>query len=446
MLKPTVHQRSRVNRLVFTAFCLAIPAFVSAETPVSPINLDTARQDFLAAQEICAADGGKFWGVSLCGPIMFVEPQSRQIVANQKDDAGVLKEDGGVYVGLLPASENVSSTPTQWSGVLWSQIIWPLPDDSNRRNILLAHELFHRIQSRVSIPSQKEAANEQLDTLDGRYLMQLEWRALAAALSCGSQTSCRQAVTDALVFRAARYHLFPSAAAEEKALELNEGVAEYTGVSLGIKAPQAQVDAAIFDLSAHVADKSFVRSFAYATGPAYGLLLDKYLPGWKQQLGSSPSLSDLLQQGAHITLPRTVSIAAAERALRYDGTTLRGVERERETNRQRILAVNKARFIDGPVLVIPLHHSNIQFDPRSLQPLEKSGTVYPTMRISADWGVLEVQNGALLNPEWSAVTVVAPSSMGETLRGDGWTLELKPDWMVVSGKRSGDFTLAPPTQ
>jgi hypothetical protein len=446
MLKPITDQRRRAIHFILNMFFLAFGRFAFADTPAAPINLETARQQFKAAQEICTADGGKFWGVSLCGPIMFVEPESRRVVANQKDEGGVLREEDGVYVGLLPASENVSSTPTQWSGVLWSQIIWPLSDDPDRRNTLLAHELFHRIQSRVAVPVQKEAANEQLDTLDGRYLMQLEWRALAAALKCTTDLSCRQAVTDALVFRAARYHLFPSAAAEEKALELNEGVAEYTGVSLGIKTPQARVDAALFDLSVHVADKTFVRSFAYATGPAYGLLLDKYMPEWRQQLAASPSLGDLLQQAARITLPRTVSVAAAERALQYDGTALRRVEMERERNRQQVLAANRAKFVDGPVLVIPLHHSNIQFDPRSLQPLEKLGTVYPTMRIAADWGVLEVRNGALLNPEWNAVTLTAPANTGETLKGDGWTLDLKPNWKVIPGNRGGDLTLAGPTQ
>ena len=446
----SVHERAReLLALAGPAFVLswlALPAFATEERSDSPINLDAARQQFQAAQEICGADGGRFWGVSLCGPIMFVDPQSRRVVANQKDGEGVLQEDGGVFTGSLPTSQNIASTPTQWSGVLWSQIIWPLPDDLSRRDTLLAHDLFHRIQSRVPIPLQNESANEHLDTLDGRYLMQLEWRALTAALRCTTRPACHQAVSDALVFRAARYQLFPSAAAEEKALELNEGVAEYTGVSIGNRTHKAQVDATLFDLSAHVGDETFVRSFAYATGPAYGLLLDKYLPGWRQELRSAPSLNDLLQRAANIPYPRKVNDAAAERAERYEGAKLRSVELAREKKRQQILAVNRAKFVDGPVLVIPLHHTNIQFDPRSLQPLEKLGTVYPTLRISADWGVLEVRNGALLKPDWSAVSVVAPIHTGGTLEGDGWTLILKPNWTVISAARSGDFTLAGPPQ
>ena len=432
-----------MNRLA-TALCfLAIPVFAADES-IAPINLDAARQQFRAAQQICGRDAGRLWGVSLCGPILLVEPQSRQVVANQQDAEGVLKKNGDVFTGSLPVSVNISNTPTQWAGVLWTQLIWPLPEDSSRRNTMLAHELFHRIQDRVPIPAQNEAANDHLDTLDGRYLIQLEWRALAAALRCRTPAACQQAVSDALVFRAARYQLFPSSAAQETSLELMEGVAEFTGVSLGNRTHEEQVEAALYDLSAHVGDQTFVRSFAYATGAAYGLLLDKYMPGWRQHLRSGPSLSDLLQRAARISLPSNINDTAAERAQAYDGATLRSAEVEREKKRQQTLAVNRARFVDGPILVIPLHHVNIQFNPQTLQPLEKLGTVYPTMRISADWGVLEVSNGALLKPDWSAVSVVAPTIMGATLKGDGWTLELKPNWKLVPAGRNGDFALAGP--
>jgi hypothetical protein len=432
-----------MNRFAFTLFFLALPAFAADESN-STINLAAARQQFRAAQEICGRDAGRFWGISLCGPMMFVDPQSRQVVANQQDREGVLNKNGGVFTGSLPPSVNISNSPTQWAGLLWTQLIWPLPDDLSRRDTLFAHELFHRIQSRVPIPAQQEVANSHLDTLEGRYLLQLEWRALAAALRCQTQAACQQAVSDALVFRAARYKLFPSAAAQETSLELNEGVAEYTGVSLGNRTHEDQVKAALYDLSAHVGDQTFVRSFAYATGPAYGLLLDKYMPGWKQQLRGAPSLNDLLQKSARIPLPSNVSDTAAERAQAYDGAALRSVEVEREKKRQQILAVNRAKFVDGPILVIPLHHANMEFNPQTLQPLESSGTVYPTMHVSADWGVLEVHNGALMKADWSQLSLVAPTTTGATLKGDGWTLELKPNWKLVPAGRSGDFTLAGP--
>jgi hypothetical protein len=53
----------------------------SAQTP-QPIPLETAQTYFSEAQSLCQADHGQLWGVSLCGPIMFVDPQSRSIVAS----------------------------------------------------------------------------------------------------------------------------------------------------------------------------------------------------------------------------------------------------------------------------------------------------------------------------------------------------------------------------
>jgi len=234
-------------------------------------------------------------------------------------------------------------------------------------------------------------------------------------------------------------------------LELNEGLAEYTGVVLGNRDPVDQLQAALWDLSAHVSDVSFVRSFAYATGPALGLLLDKYSAGWRQSLQTSPSLHDLLQRAAAVRLPRDAQVAATRAASRYDGVTLRSAEVAREQQRQAILAANRAKFLEGPVLVIPLNNVNIEFSPRNLQPLDNVGTVYPTLRIVDDWGVLEVSGGALLRPDWSAVTVVAPArlgaiSTGEKVAGDGWTLLLKPEWRVVPAKRSGDFTIQGPAR
>src|SRR5690242_1238236 len=82
LLEPTVkHIVCRLSRLaVLGLMIFAVEAAWSAE-----IDLETARQQFRAAQALCTAEGGKLWGISLCGPIMFVDPQTRRIVTNQAD-------------------------------------------------------------------------------------------------------------------------------------------------------------------------------------------------------------------------------------------------------------------------------------------------------------------------------------------------------------------------
>ena len=430
-----------LTRSSFAALSLLVLNAASA----AEIDLDAARQQFRAAQDICTADGGRLWGVSLCGPIMLVDPQTRRIVTNQADKQGALQEKEGVYVGSLPKELSIANTATDWSGVLWTQVVWPLPADRSRRDILLAHESYHRIQGQVAVPRMNEAVNAHLDMPEGRYLLQLEWRALAAALRCSTPTACELGLADALLFRAARYRQFPKADAQERTLELNEGLAEYTGIAAARKTRAEQVESALQNLGEHVADPSFTRSFAYATGPALGLLLDQYAPNWRQTLSGGPPLHEPLQRAVNVPAPGDFQAAVAAAAARYDGATLRSAELEREQRRQRVLAANRAKFVEGAVLVIPTYQMSIQFNPSNVQPLDELGTVYETLRVSDLWGVLEVSGGALLGPNWRAVTVVAPKPnaiQGGTLKGEGWKLTLKPDWKVVAAERKGDFTVA----
>ena len=215
----------RSMNLVFLAAALAGPAAAVVDT-------GGAADVFREAKTICVRDNGALWGRSLCGPILIVDPTDSAIVANQADAQGVLKPAGTVYTGTLPPSEILANTSVEWSGTMWSELLWPLPEDMNHRHVMLAHEMFHRIQPDLGIV-RSDGDNRHLDTLEGRYLLQLEWRALAAALTARGDTARNIAVADALLFRRERERLFPGSAAQEWALESNEGVAEYTGVRLG---------------------------------------------------------------------------------------------------------------------------------------------------------------------------------------------------------------------
>ena len=235
-----------------------------------------------------------------------------------------------------------------------------------------------------------------------------------------TDTSRRQAAENALVSRAERYRLFPQAVQEERALELNEGLAEYTGVRIGNPSAEEQVRATLNDLQTQSKVATFVRSFAYATGPAYGLLLDRYAPGWHLELGDEKGLGDLLLRALGMSLPPNLQQAATQAATQYDGPALKAAEIERDVKRQQAIAQYRAQLVDGPVLILTFRNMHVQFDPRNLQPLEDAGTVYPNMRITDKWGVLEASNGALMKRDWSAVVVRAPATTsGTSLKGDG---------------------------
>jgi hypothetical protein len=425
--------------LPWLALAALAPAATGAEAPQA--EHAAARRHFDEAARLCQVDGGRLWGKTLCGPILLVEPASRRVIANQADAEGKLQAADGVYVGTLPASEPIANTEVHWAGVHWSEMLWPLPEDGPRRRTMMAHEAFHRIQDSLGLPGQG-GDNAHLDTLDGRYTLQLEWRALDAALAATDDADRRARIADALAFRAARYQRFPDAEATETTLERNEGLAEYTGVMVGNRTPAEQVAMAREDVAWHVKnDSSFVRSFAYVTGPAYGLLLDRYRPGWRKAIVQDGSPAALLAATLKIDMHAQPDLA--RRAARYDGSALLAAEHARADARARQAAAYKAQLVTGPVLQLPLKHMKVQFNPSNLMPLGES-TVYPTMQVIDDWGSIEVDGGALMSPDWSLLTVAAPEGDATTgkLHGKGWTMELAPGWRLAPGARKGDWTLA----
>lgn len=401
----------------------------------------TALYVFNEAKVLCERDNGALWGRSLCGPIMIVDPVDRAVIANRPDAGGVLVARDGAFVGVLPPTAIMANTRIDWSGTQWTQLMSSMPTEPALLRVLLAHEMFHRIQPQLGL-SRSEAGNRHLDTLEGRYLLQLEWRALARALMADEPDARDGHIADALVFRHERRRVFPEAAADEAALEINEGIPEYTGVRVGLQRDEQRRAFAVYDLARFLDAPSFVRSFAYASGPAYGLLLDDADPEWRNRLGADADLGALLAtaHGIDATVPADV----ATRTRRYDADgALRAAEETRERERVTRLATWRATLVDGPVLVLPLVNPSFQFNPQTLAALDDVGTVYPTLRLGDDWGELVVDGGAaLLHADRQRVTVALPPD-GIGLSGDGWTLALKPGWTLAPGERDGDSTVVP---
>ena len=432
MMKPVMPMRFAV--LMFT--CAVAPAAPSA---TSPIDVAQAKAAFAEAEAMSDREGGRLWGKKLYGGLFFVDPETRAVVANEPDSEGVLHAANGVYLGTLPQEIIVSNAPTEWQGKRWTMLMWPtVPTDTIDRRIAFAHELFHRIQPGLGLMA-PDSPNLQLDTPEGRLWLQLEWRALAAAL-VGQGPAQIQAIRDALAFRSHRHELFPGSAQTEASLEIAEGVPEYTGVIAGEPDGDSARWRAIGKLSDPDQSITFVRSFAYTSGPPYGLLLDQRLSGWRTKLSSQSDLSALLAS----TLPSHAAVSAEARASRYGAAAIRVAEAQRAEKAAAAKARYRARLIEGPTLLLPGGHKfAFSFNPSTLVSLGDANTVYPTFHATAEWGTLDVTDGVLVPTDFSRAAVAAPKdTTGPHLQGPGWTLELAAGWSVVPGARAGDYTVA----
>src|SRR5512134_283269 len=150
------------------AVLLASLALVAAASADPPIPLERARNVLEEARLACAEDAGALWGLSLCGPLLLVDPQSRFTVASEADGGGVLRAEGSVFAGVLPPDVVVANTATRWGGTLWTMVMWPSigPRPAQQRRLLM-HESFHRIQADLGLPA-ANTNNPHLDSLEGR--------------------------------------------------------------------------------------------------------------------------------------------------------------------------------------------------------------------------------------------------------------------------------------
>jgi hypothetical protein len=357
------------------------------------------------------------------------------------DSARTWREETGVWIGMLTPEQSPANTAIVWAGRNWSMVMWPVSDSRYSRGRLLMHESFHRLQSELGLQA-TDRANAHLATADGRIWTRLEWRALTEALlRTGAER--RQALTDALTFRAHRRSLFPAAAEDERQLELNEGLAEYTGYVLSGLPRSALYDRIAVQLAQYEQQENFARSFAYASGPAYAVLLDASAKPWRKGLNAKSDLTCIVARVYNINDVKPAS--ADSRIGRYSAARMIADERAREARRLAAETKLRGKFVEGPTVTIPVASKfNYSFDPNGATPLQNVGTVFESSRITDEWGVLEVSSGGVLmrrtSGSISGVVLSAPTT-GDAppLSGDGWKLELAPGWSVVRGARSGDW-------
>lgn len=416
--------RSICQRLLLFAFCVAVsPHIMSAQADTAGVSVAVSR-----ARDALHGLAALWHAEATTVDWLFVSPST----ALRTRGSGPLEA-----VALPPAAPRANTAYTLGSDRL-AMIVLPLGEDVDANVRLLIHEAMHTLQPQhLPHPGNTEpmAGGDFLDRVDGRTWLFLELRALARAL--GSEAAERTAaVHDALAFRAHRDRLAtPAERARLDALDLAEGIPEYTAYRLSDATAELLVPRLE---NAHERRVGWVRAVSYATGPAYGYLLDAINgPRWHERWRAGARLPNLLRDAVGPD-PSTASVT--DRALRYDGGRLIAAERARDAERTRTLDSLRIRYLRGPVLRIVPSAMQVSFDPNGQLPLAESGTVMHNFRwSSADGAELVAPSGALVSATWSHVQVplgdvtIAEGLVTDalTVSGDGWRLTLPAGWMVT---------------
>ena len=414
---------------------MLLPSIASAQ---QKLDASAAKAVFEQAAQACSEDDGRLWGVSLCGPIMLVDPATKAFVANRQDKSRSLQADAGVYRGTLAADAIVANTAVDYDGERWTQAYYDSAIQGGKH--LLLHEMFHRIQPLLG-HANGEGDNGHLDTLEGRYLLRLELLALKAALTSSGKKQ-DEALRDLMAIRDARARRFPDSAQSEDALERNEGLAEYTAMKLAHDTDADRIRATVDEIDSVDIRPSLVRSFAYATGPAYGLLIDRYGSRWHAS-ARTMSLQQIFRSetpkpDSNLTPPSISSIA-----LKYDGAAIHEFEEKRAAERDARVKRYRATLVDGKTMSFPNANMNFNFNPNTVVPLDDAGNVYPILSAKADWGSIDVTDGALIDSNWSKLIVAAPQvTEGNKLSGPGWKAVINDGWTLTEDRETGSFVVS----
>lgn len=378
------------------------------------------------------------WNLDLYGPILLVEPKSRVVYANSPDSIGILKQDGEIFSGILPNNVNIANTAINWSGKSWAMIMLPLPENKLERLDLLSHELFHRSQPALGF-KMNNPANSHLDQKEGRVYLRLELEALRQALIAKSKSEIIRNLSNAVYFRDHRYSIYQNANSSENSLELNEGLATYTGIYMSGRDNKQLEDYFKNKITEFQNYPTFVRSFAYLTIPLYGILLSKTDKFWNKQIDNNTNLTDFFIKSFNLNIPDNPGVEIINQ---YGFSKIDTDETKREERIKQLTLDYKAKFIEQPHLEIRFEKMSVSFDPRNIMPIEGYGTVYPTLRVSDNWGILTVSDGALLGTNWDKITVSEPTLINkDKVVGNGWTIDLNRGYFIEKNSSDKNYSL-----
>ena len=81
---------------------------------ISEKDWNQARGAFSELKEALRSENGQLWNHSLEGPLMFVNRDTRKIIANEHSK-GLIKRDS-LFIGQLPEKINIANTAFDWNG------------------------------------------------------------------------------------------------------------------------------------------------------------------------------------------------------------------------------------------------------------------------------------------------------------------------------------------
>lgn len=401
------------------------------DTGIEYLTAEKAEYYFAEVEKLCDKDDGKLWGENLYGPILLIDTRTRKLYSNVADSGGILKPRGNIFTGTYPREE-VINYALEFGGTLFAMAPLPEEEDYFRITSRCIHGLFHCYQIRKDIDT-PDYNTSHMGERTARLWLKMEWKALERAIRTNGETR-KQAVRDALVFRAARRELYPKYAQEENKFENYEGLASFTYMMLCTDSKDDYLRRLLEYYHSIYDFRSYTFSYGFVHGNLYAHLLYETGFDFSSIEDRNFDLGEALRKNYDLRLPEVSRDIAGSLAFSYDVDLVKEEERQREEQLREGLRRRTAQFTEKPVLLLELESPNFAFEAEDTDPVDTLGTIYQTIRVTDNWGKLAVEEGGcLVSPNLKFLRVPAKNVEQERqhVTGDGWHIVLNNNWELV---------------
>jgi len=98
-------------------YLISLIFFISCQQNANEVDDRTKSYETIFSNlEKKSKNKAGFWNKPLYGPIMFIDPKTREFIANENDSINSFKKLSTIYVDSLPKSINIANTTINWNG------------------------------------------------------------------------------------------------------------------------------------------------------------------------------------------------------------------------------------------------------------------------------------------------------------------------------------------
>lgn len=418
--------------VLFLILPLVLATSCKKEVAINYMTNQKALEYFKSVEAYCNSEIAQLWGVNLYGPVLIVNPDTREIYSNFQDAEGLLKPKDGIFVGTYPKESIDPILALEYGGTQYGMVRLRRSEDPNLIQERMVHALFHCFQANNKL-DYRGSDTSHLSEHTARLWVKLEWKALNRAIRTSGETRV-QAIRDALIFRSARREMYPEYVLHENHFEIFEGLTTFTYSLICNESYEAYVRKLLNYYDRIYNGSSYTLSWGFLNGALYGHLLYESDFDFTTLVAKDFDLGQIIGEVYNITLPEISRDVAGSLAINYDIDGINREEADREMVRKENIRKKVAKYTEKPVIYIDLESPYFSYEPDEVDLVDSIGIIYNTLRVTDNWGRISVDDGGcLVSPNLDFLRVPARNIETDKnhIIGEGWHLILNDSWELV---------------